>query len=142
MATKKKEKVKKSNSAKGKHAKAKGARGEREWRDMLRKYGLTAIRSQQFCGLGKHAADVLCDELPEVHFEVKRTEQCKPYAFVEQATLDAKGNLPVVAFKMNNKDWLVIMDADEFLTLLTSTPFLQITDQESEPSVEDLESDH
>lgn len=42
---------------------AKGARGERQWRDELRSNGYEARRGQQFCG-SPESPDVVCEALP------------------------------------------------------------------------------
>lgn len=52
-----------------KFSRDKGARGEREFRDLLREHGFEARRGQQFAG-GNDSPDVVTD-LP-CHVEVKR----------------------------------------------------------------------
>ena len=54
------------------NSRAKGARGERMWRDELRSaFGDSGIRrGQQFSGLGD-SPDVVCPCLPDIHWEVK-----------------------------------------------------------------------
>ena len=44
------------------NSRAKGARGERQWRDELRAQGYTDKRGQQFAG-GQDSPDVICEEL-------------------------------------------------------------------------------
>lgn len=103
------------------NSRAKGCRGEREWRDMLRAEGYEARRGQQFSG-GTDSPDVICGDLPGLHFEVKRTEGGNPYHWIDQATRDAgSAKLPIVAHKRNGKDWLVMMPADAFFKLLRET---------------------
>lgn len=103
------------------NSRAKGCRGEREWRDMLRAEGYEARRGQQFSG-GTDSPDVICGDLPNLHFEVKRTEGGNPYHWTDQATRDAGANkLPVVAHKRNGRDWLVMMPANVFFQLLRET---------------------
>lgn len=112
------------------NSRAKGARGEREFRDLLREQGfLKAHRGQQFCGLSGNA-DVVCPELPTIHFEVKRTERGNPYDWMAQARRDCGGvpckdgkghpgmKIPVVAHKRNSSEWLVVMSASDFFTLV------------------------
>ena len=100
------------------NSRAKGCRGEREWRDMLRAEGYEARRGQQFSG-GTDSPDVICNDLPNLHFEVKRTQSSSPYNWIDQATRDAGDNkLPIVAHKRNGKDWLVMMPAQVFFQLL------------------------
>ena len=52
------------------NSRQKGARGERMWRDELREAGFTARRGQQFAG-GTDSPDVICEELNNLHMEVK-----------------------------------------------------------------------
>jgi len=95
-------------------SRAKGARGEREFRDLLREHGFEARRGQQFAG-GPDSPDVIVD-LP-VHFEVKRTESFSP-SYLAQAERDAHpANQPVVAWKRNAAPWRVFMDAHHYLGL-------------------------
>jgi Holliday junction resolvase len=98
----------------------KGKRGERAWRDKLREAGfLKSYRGQQFQG-GTDSPDVVCPELPGIHFEVKYTQRLDLYGAVLQAITDTKGSdkIPVVAHRKNNAEWLVIMRADEWFSIV------------------------
>jgi hypothetical protein len=55
----------------------KGKRGELEAAKFLASEGFPARRGQQFSG-GTDSPDVLCEALPRIHFEVKRTEKGNP----------------------------------------------------------------
>jgi len=99
------------------NSRAKGCRGEREWRDQLREAGFDARRGQQFSG-GNDSPDVVCPSLPSVHWEVKRTEALSIYTAMSQACDDAGSKIPVVAHKRNGRQWLVILTATDFLTIL------------------------
>jgi len=93
----------------------KGKRGEREAAAELARIGLgKSRRGRQYNGL--EGRDVICDGLPGVHFEVKRTEALSLYAAMEQAVADAGGALPVVMHKRNRKDWLFVVRADDLVT--------------------------
>lgn len=96
----------------------KGKRGEREFATYLVERGYDgARRGQQHKG-GEHSADVICERLSPLHFEVKRTEALHMWAALEQAEKDAgEGEIPVVAHRPNAKPWVVIMKADHFLDL-------------------------
>jgi len=103
------------------NSRAKGARGEREWRDQLRNAGFDARRGQQFSG-GADSPDVICESLPGLHWEVKRVEAGNPYIWIAQAERDAGSKkMPVVAHKRNGQDWLCIMRAEDFFALLRET---------------------
>jgi len=99
------------------NSRAKGCRGERMWRDELRDAGFTARRGQQFSG-GSDSPDVICESLPNYHFEVKFVQAGNPYVWMEQAIRDAGVKTPVVAHKRNGKDWLVVMRASDAINLI------------------------
>ena len=99
------------------NSRAKGCRGERQWRDVLKKHGWTeARRGQQYSG-NPEAPDVVGG--PEgYHVEVKHVERLNVRDAMDQATEDAGDKKPYVAWKKNNKPWLVILYAEDFLPLL------------------------
>jgi len=101
------------------NARAKGQRGERAWRDVLRAAGfLKACRGQQFSG-SPDSPDVRCPELPRSHFEVKAVEALNVWKAMEQAVRDAgPEKIPVLAHKRNRSGWLVTMRADDWLNLV------------------------
>ena len=99
------------------NSRAKGARGERQWRDELRANGYDARRGQQFSG-SPDSPDVVCAALPWVHFEVKAVERLNIEDAVEQARRDCGGKVPLVAHKRNHRRWLVTMPAEVFYQFL------------------------
>jgi len=100
------------------NSKQKGARGEREFSTFLKEHGISARRTQQFCGNGGDSADVITD-IGRVHFEVKRVETLRIYDAVMQAQADRKeGRIPVVAHKKNRGEWLAIMPMHDLLRVL------------------------
>lgn len=110
------------------NSRAKGCRGEREFRDVLREAGfLKAYRTQQYSGKTGAACDVTCPELPSIHFEVKRVQAGNPYVWIEQAVRDSSGggivpsSLPVIAHKKNGKEWLAVLRMDDLLAILKET---------------------
>ena len=108
------------------NSRAKGARGERMWRDELREaFGDSGIRrGQQFSGLGD-SPDVVCPCLPDFHFEVKFCQVVKIRDWMAQAIRDAKAKLfPVVAHKRNGEEWFITLRAADFLTILRRSDFL------------------
>lgn len=98
------------------NSKQKGGRGEREWAQVLRQAGLNAYRGQQFAG-GIESPDVVCDSLPNMHFEVKRVERLNIYEAMAQAIRDCAFKMPVVAHRKNHQDWLVTMRAKDWIEL-------------------------
>ena len=119
------------------NSRAKGCRGERELRDVLREAGfLKSYRTQQYSGKGPDASDVTCPELPSIYWECKRVEAGNPYVWMEQAERDAglwmtradaealrepQRRIPVVAHKRNGKRWLAILPLEDLLQLLKET---------------------
>jgi Holliday junction resolvase len=100
------------------NSRAKGCRGEREFRDVLRDQGFTARRGQQFSG-SPDSPDVLCEELPNIHFEVKRCENGNVYRWLDQAMRDCgMHKMPIVVHKKNGRQWVAILDVDDLINLL------------------------
>ena len=95
----------------------KGKVGEREVAALLREYGFDARRGQQFAG-GGDSPDVV-HSIDGVHIEVKRVEQFNLWAAMEQAKRDAKnGEVAAVFHRKNKQDWVVVLDAKDFLQML------------------------
>jgi Holliday junction resolvase len=107
----------------GLKSKTKGKVGEREVAELLREFGFNARRGQQFAG-GGDSPDVVSD-MEGFHIEVKRTgKQTDIFAALEQAKRDRKPWEDALVFhRKNNKDWIVAMDAREFLRLLIKYVF-------------------
>jgi Holliday junction resolvase len=99
------------------NSRAKGCRGEREWRDFLKGFGYAARRGQQFAG-GGDSPDVISD-VPGTHWEVKRVEAGNPYKWLDQAIADAKeGNVPIVAHRRSKREWICVIRAEDLIALL------------------------
>ena len=100
----------------------KGKRCERQWRDMLRAAGfLKARRGRQYSG-SPDSPDVICPELAWVHMEVKCVEHLNLRDAMEQSIRDAGDTeVPIVAHKRNNSEWLVTMRAEDWLYLVRQT---------------------
>jgi Holliday junction resolvase len=95
----------------------KGKRGERELAQFFRDHGVNARRGQQFKG-GADSPDVVHD-LPGIHAESKRTERLRIYEALEQATEEARaGDIPAVFHRANNKPWITILPAADFIALV------------------------
>lgn len=95
------------------NSRTKGAAGERELRDELRRLfpHLDGIRrGQQYNGLD--GQDVV--GLPGVHIECKRVEKLNVDAAIAQAERDASfEQVPVVFHRRNRKPWLVTLRLDD-----------------------------
>lgn len=96
----------------------KGKRGEREFAEMLREHGFASARRgvQTACRGGLTAPDVVCEELEDTHFEVKRCEVFLR-SFYEQAARDAGLKEPVIAWKRNGAAWMAYMAMGHYLGL-------------------------
>ena len=102
------------------NSKAKGARGERMFRDLCREHGWSGVRrTQQYCGNTGDAADVV--GLPGIHVEVKNVERLSLTDAMAQSVHDTaeegKGNLPIVASKKNRQGWIISMRAEDWFKL-------------------------
>lgn len=86
----------------------KGARGERDFRDLVRSFGFDCDRD------GRLAAD-LRHGVQGVHFEVKRCESITAPKWIAQAEAEAGGAVPVVAFRRSREPWRVIAPAADYL---------------------------
>ncbi len=112
----------KSKSQIGRGSKNKGKVGEREVVALLREHGYKARRGQQYAG-GGDSPDVvhnmeLADDC-QIHIEVKRGEQLSLWAALDQAEEDAPlADIPVVFHRKNNKPWVVILSAVDFITIM------------------------
>src|SRR6266850_2552308 len=95
----------------------KGKRGERQWRDELRAQGYAARRGEQFSG-SPDSPDVVCEELSEIHFEVKAVERLNIEDAMEQARRDAGTKVPILAHRRSFRSWLITMDAEIFFIFL------------------------
>jgi uncharacterized protein YqcC (DUF446 family) len=110
----------------GMNSRQKGKRVERLWRDQLREAGfLKAYRGQQYCGSAGDA-DVVCPELPTIHFEVKGVQNLNALTAMKQAIADCGTKTPVVAHKKNNEPWLVTMLAEDWLRLVRSSDWVKL----------------
>lgn len=106
----------------------KGKRGERAWVKELHVNGFNgARRSQQYCG-SADSADVIVPSLPSVHHEVKIGNQVpkKIYDFIDQAKNDCGINMPIVAIKRDHCEWLVVMRAEDWCSLIKETDRVKV----------------
>lgn len=101
------------------NSRAKGARGERMFRDVCKKHGFTdARRGVQYSGL-QGDADVV--GLEGIHAEVKFVERLNLRSAMDQSIRDKKENtLPIVAHKTSRNPWLITMLADDWFSLYKS----------------------
>jgi hypothetical protein len=114
------------------NSRQKGKRVERLWRDQLREAGfLKAFRGQQYCGAAGNA-DVVCPELPTIHFEVKGVQNLNVLAAMKQAIADAGDKTPTVAHKKNGEPWLVTMLAADWLRLVRDSDWVTSPSSERE----------
>lgn len=100
------------------NSRAKGVRGELEWRDYLNENGLDARRGRQYCG-DPDAPDVKSDLDEWFHTEVKRVERLSIHAAMEKAEEDCGDDaVPYVAHRRNRKPWLVTMRAIDAVPIM------------------------
>jgi Holliday junction resolvase len=109
------------------NSRAKGARGERELAKYLTDQGFPAKRGVQFSQgkFGLTESDVVCEALP-LHIECKRVEAGNPYVWLTQAVRDAKeGKIPTVFHKRNDHEWIVVLRADDFISILRESSLVK-----------------
>ncbi len=95
----------------GKMSKSKGARGEREAAKELNKiFNIDAYRGRQYSG-SPESPDVVA--MPEVHFEVKRTERLQLYPSLDQSSNDSGDSIPVVLHRKNRRKWILVAYLDD-----------------------------
>jgi Holliday junction resolvase len=99
------------------NSREKGKRGERQWRDELRAEGYAARRGQQFSG-SPGSPDVISEDLPWIHFEVKAVERLNIEDAMDQARRDCGVKIPIVAHRRSFRPWLVTMTAEVFFKFL------------------------
>lgn len=100
-----------------KKSRYKGKRGERQVASLLKEHGFDAHRGAQHRG-GPDSPDVV--GLPGFHIEVKYTEALRLYDAMEQSKRDAAyGEVPTVWHRRNGRRWVVILDAEDFLRMLS-----------------------
>lgn len=101
------------------NSKTKGKVGELEFCKVCKSEGYDVRRSAQFCGNTGDAADVI--GLDGIHVEVKRVEKLNIQDAMSQAIRDSeaenKGNLPIVAHRKNNCDWLITMRSEDWFKM-------------------------
>lgn len=117
----------------GRASREKGKRGERQWRDKLREMGFdpkTTYRASQYSGKAPDgsSADVVCAELPDIHWEVKNVERLNVWGAYMQARQDSAGKMPIVAHTKNQFPWLVTLSSDDFLDILRRSDLVQKND--------------
>jgi Holliday junction resolvase len=98
----------------------KGKRGELEVAHLMIDHGFDARRGQQFKGT-KDSPDVIHD-MGGFAIEVKLRETFSIndlYAALDKQQEEAPtGEDAIVFYRRNRKDWIVVMDANRFLTLM------------------------
>lgn len=97
------------------NSRQKGARGEREAANLLKKYGYETRRGQQFSGANGDA-DVV--GLPHVHLEIKRVEKLNIDDALQQSIREARENeVPVVMHRKNRTDWKITLQFTDWIEM-------------------------
>ncbi|MEG1331612.1 MAG: hypothetical protein RSB90_11200 [Eubacterium sp.] len=95
------------------NSRQKGARGEREFAALCRKYGYECRRGQQYSGI--EGDDVV--GLPGVHIEVKRVEKLNLDKAMAQSVRDAGEKIPIVVHRKNGDEWKITMLESQWFEL-------------------------
>lgn len=98
------------------NSKKKGKRGELEFCQEMKKYGIDCRRTVQYNGKADEGeADIV--GLDGIHAEIKRVERLNIHEAMEQAKRDTKGKLPAVFHRKNRSKWLVTMELPDFMKI-------------------------
>lgn len=99
----------------GRAARNKGARGERQVRDIFRAFGFETVRRGH---VFDHESDVI--GAPGIHIEVKYQKTAKIWKWIGQAEMEAKiknDGQPVIWFRKDFEPWRVIVPAKLFMEM-------------------------
>ena len=113
-------------------ARARGKKGELDARDLWRKHGYVgAERGVQITG-GRDAPDITVPGITGAfHIEVKNIEQFKLYPALSQAKGDAGPfKTPIVMHKRNDRPFVVVLDAEDFIGLVKRAGYVPIPSEE------------
>jgi len=107
------------------NARNKGNKGEREWRDVLNStFGAKFARTPLSGGLDLKGDIMRTYGSPktiadEFHWEIKRVEKLNIHQAMAQAIRDSRPPLlPCVPFRRNHEEWMICIQAKDFLNLL------------------------
>lgn len=90
----------------------KGANAEREVVKIFKDHGFNARRGMVFY----HEPDMVVDDIPDIHFEIKRQEKIAMPAWIRQSTEACKeGESPCVIFRQNRQDWWIALPLNKWL---------------------------
>ena len=102
-------------SKRGKASREKGARRERELRDILQGYGFEDV-TRGF--VWNHTSDLI--GLPHIHVECKGQEKLnirQALAQAEEESEKRQDGMPTVFSKTSRKPWIVTMNLDDWVKL-------------------------
>lgn len=101
------------------NSREKGKRGELEFCRVCKAEGYDVHRTAQHSGKTGQCADV--EGLEGIHVEVKRNEKLNIYNAIGQAVRDStaagNGDIPIVAHRKNDCEWLITMRAEDWFKL-------------------------
>lgn len=95
----------------------KGGRGEREVRDIIRKYGYEKVERWAQRSGGRDVSDIKGYH-PELHLEVKFRERAALSEWLQQAECEAEGAEPVVVYRRTREPWRAVVGFYFFLSLV------------------------
>lgn len=89
------------------NSRSKGKRGELEWAQTLKSYGIQARRGQQFAG-SPDSPDVVTELDHLLYWEVKRDKSLKLWKWLEQAQREApEGAYAILAHRRDREPWKI-----------------------------------
>lgn len=100
----------------GRMSRQKGKRGERECAaELAALLGVEARRGVQYQG-GPESPDVVLEGVP-IHVECKRVERFDLYAAVDQANEECGDKVPMVWYRRNQRDSVVIVQTSRLVDM-------------------------
>lgn len=96
------------------NSRQKGKRGELELARLLTHQGYRCRRGVQYSG-GPDSPDVV--GLPGIHIECKRAKTVLKKKAMEQAIHDCGKNIPVVMYREDDDEWMVLMREKDWMTI-------------------------
>lgn len=101
--------------SKGRHARNKGASGERELADILS--AALGVKVKRKLGQAREGGDDM--QVEHFRIEAKRREAINIHAWCQQVEAVAKqGEVPVVMFRRNRDAWRVCLLLDDFIPMM------------------------
>jgi Holliday junction resolvase len=106
----------------GRSSRTKGARGEREVRDIFKAHGFLGVERTPNSGGLWLPGDLTGLDEHGVHVEVKRAERIELSKWIAQAEADCPaGSVPLLAFRRSREPWRAVAPLPWLVGLIANT---------------------